>query len=288
MPNRIIKESIRTSYEINALSEQAEVTFYRLLTFADDYGRFPSDPRVLQASLFPLRPDIRSKDFTRWVAELVSADLIQLYISEDGKPFGFFVKWDKHQNKRAKSSKYPDPVGQTYPSIENQMTAIEDKKKHVIADDIICKQMQSDVPVLDTRTRISILDTRTRETSEKFSDGDPAYELSKYLLGRVIEHQPTHQFAKKPPNLQTWSEEADRMHRIDQRDWREAANVLKWVFDHSIPDGDFDWRDNVQSPAKLRKHYDRLASQIKKAHNYANGRKQTRGDRAAEMVRNTF
>lgn len=169
MPNRIIKESIRTSYEIDSLSVEAEITFYRLLTFADDFGRFQGDPRVLQSSLFPLRPSIRQADFTRWVAELAKADLIRLY-TDEGKPYGYFPSWEKHQNRRAKESKYPEPNGENHQSLDELMKAAEAERKQMISDDITCNQTISDAPVLDTRTRNSKLELESARTREGPSD----------------------------------------------------------------------------------------------------------------------
>lgn len=175
MPNRIIKESIRTSYEIDDLSPEAEITFYRLLTFADDFGRFPSDKRVLQSALFPLRPSIRSNDFTRWIAELTKAGLIRLFLSKK-KPFGFFPTWEKHQNRRSQTSKYPKPEGEAFQTLDDQLRAIDAARKHVIADDITCNHTQADSPVLDTRTRTrySILESDARaenpEPPNRFSN----------------------------------------------------------------------------------------------------------------------
>ena len=39
MPNRILKDSICTSPNIDTLSREAEVFFYRLLVQCDDHGR---------------------------------------------------------------------------------------------------------------------------------------------------------------------------------------------------------------------------------------------------------
>lgn len=262
MPNRIIKESIRTSYEINGLSIEAEVTFYRLLTFADDYGRFPSDPRVLQASLFPLRPDIRSKDFTRWVAELVSAGLIRLYISEDYKPFGFFLKWDKHQNQRAKSSKYPDPVGEAYTSINEQMKAIEDKKKHVNTDDITCNHVQSNVPVLDTRTRISNLDTRERDAPAREGPGPPeGDDYQPPIMDQVLQYAGVHTIPEKSAKEFYWHYDSlgwENNHGRPIKNWKSLLN--KW----NSREPQFETRSknhgkrDTPDPDKIKKQLDRL------------------------------
>src|SRR5437899_2293748 len=55
MPSRIIRESATTSRSLNQLSDAGERIFWRLVTVADDHGRFDADPVVLLAKCFPLR-----------------------------------------------------------------------------------------------------------------------------------------------------------------------------------------------------------------------------------------
>ena len=77
MPNRILKDSICTSPNIDALSREAEVFFYRLLVQCDDYGRMDARPAILRAKCYPLQVDTVSQDdIRRWFAELVCAELI--------------------------------------------------------------------------------------------------------------------------------------------------------------------------------------------------------------------
>lgn len=110
MPNRILKESICTSYEIDQLGHEAEVLFYRLLVNCDDYGRMDARPPIVRSKCFPLQLDhITDKDVKGWLDCLVSAGILTLYEAE-GKPYLYFRTWDRHQQKRAKHSKYPDPV----------------------------------------------------------------------------------------------------------------------------------------------------------------------------------
>ena len=51
MPNRIIKESIRTSDSINELNWFEEVLFYRLMVSCDDYGRFDGRIAIIRYGL---------------------------------------------------------------------------------------------------------------------------------------------------------------------------------------------------------------------------------------------
>ena len=50
MPNRIIKESICRSEEIDSLSWFEEVLFYRLIVTCDDFGRY--DGRASREAAF--------------------------------------------------------------------------------------------------------------------------------------------------------------------------------------------------------------------------------------------
>lgn len=108
MPNRIIKESICTSENIAALSMGAEVLFYHLIVKADDYGVYFGNEQIIRSTCYPLKTDeIKLKQVESWLNELISAGLVNAYIAEDGKKYIQFAKWSKHQQIRAKRSKYP-------------------------------------------------------------------------------------------------------------------------------------------------------------------------------------
>lgn len=127
MPNRIIKESICTSDSIDKLTAFQETLFYRLIVRCDDYGRFDGRPKIISSSCFPLR-DIRTQQIEEALRALTSAELVTLY-QVDGKPFLQMKTWDRHQQIRAKRSKYPAPDGQqnTSDSICNQMISSDSK-----------------------------------------------------------------------------------------------------------------------------------------------------------------
>jgi hypothetical protein len=107
MGNRILKESICTSENIDALSYFQEVFFYRMIVKCDDFGRVDARPRILASWLFPLR-GLSDKDVNEALRALVCADLITLY-EVDGRPYLQVVTWNRHQQVRNKRSKYPAP-----------------------------------------------------------------------------------------------------------------------------------------------------------------------------------
>ncbi len=109
MPNRIIKESICTSNEIDALKPEEEILFYRIIVNCDDFGRMDARLPILRAKCFPLRIDsVKDKDIRAWMDSLIKQGLIFIY-EVDGKEYLQMSTWEKHQQIRAKRSKYPAP-----------------------------------------------------------------------------------------------------------------------------------------------------------------------------------
>jgi hypothetical protein len=128
MPNRIMKDSICTSPNIDQLSRDAEVFFYRLIVQCDDFGRMDARLPILRAKCYPLQIDRVSQDDIRaWLAELANACLVTLY-TVDGADYLQMRTWDRHQQIRAKRSKYPD----------------------MQSSDINCNQVISDAPVIQS------------------------------------------------------------------------------------------------------------------------------------------
>lgn len=117
MPNRIIKESICTSEDIAGLSMGAEILFYHLMVKVDDFGVYFGNAQIIKNTCFPLKSsDIKLKQVESWLDELVKSGLLYSYVAEDGKRYVQFAKWAKHQQVRAKRSKFP-----TFESACNQM-----------------------------------------------------------------------------------------------------------------------------------------------------------------------
>lgn len=107
VPNRIIKESICVSEQIDALTPLEEIAFYRLLVNCDDYGCFDAREKVVKSRLFPLR-DLSTEDVRRILSRLEAVGLLQLY-EVDGKPYLNVCKWGEHQRLRVSVHKYPMP-----------------------------------------------------------------------------------------------------------------------------------------------------------------------------------
>lgn len=110
MPNRFIKESCRSSRNLDKLTDFEERLFWRLITTADDYGRFYACPELVRSSCFPYKQSSIAL-IQKSLNSLQGHRLIQLYRIND-RLYGYFVTWEKHQGKpRASKPKYPEPLG---------------------------------------------------------------------------------------------------------------------------------------------------------------------------------
>lgn len=150
MPNRIIKESICTSENIDRLTEFEEITFYRLIVNVDDYGRLDARPKLIAARLFPLK-DVKVNKVEDALFALAEAELIDLY-KVGGKPYLQMRTWANHQTIRNKRSKYP---GLDDAEHENEKEQNEDTCKQLQADASKCPRnpIQSNPVVVDAHTR---------------------------------------------------------------------------------------------------------------------------------------
>ena len=137
MPNRIIKESIRTSEDVNRMSDFQFRLWVSLITYVDDYGRGDARAQIIKSACFPLRERITIKDIDAALKALAGIGFVSLY-EVDGKPYLYFPTWESHQKIRSKRSKYPAPL-------ENQ-----DLQTHVDNLPTYVDNLQTDVDNLQT------------------------------------------------------------------------------------------------------------------------------------------
>ncbi|MBR2800319.1 MAG: hypothetical protein IKE04_05530 [Oscillospiraceae bacterium] len=108
MPNRIIKESIRTSRSVNELSDFDFRLWVYLITYVDDFGRGSADPELLKGLVFTRRKGVTDKQISDGIARLANAGMVNLY-EVDGEPFLYFPTWAEHQRVRNSIGRYPAP-----------------------------------------------------------------------------------------------------------------------------------------------------------------------------------
>ena len=152
MPNRFLKESIRTSKTINALNDFQFRVWAYLITYVDDFGRGSAEPEIIKGFVFPRRKSVTEASIKSALDDLARMGLIRLY-DVDGDSYLYFPNWASHQNVRATSSKFPDP---TDDNTRIQMKTDDSNRIQTIADAPVSRNSYLD-------TRNSILDTRFSE-----------------------------------------------------------------------------------------------------------------------------
>ena len=112
MPSRIIREGINTSAKINALSPLAELFYRRLMTVADDYGRYYANPATLRGACWPTCPEkVTEKQVAEWLRECLASDN-QLLIKYQHAGVEYIQIENFGQQTRNKS-KFPEPSENT-------------------------------------------------------------------------------------------------------------------------------------------------------------------------------
>lgn len=105
----MLKETIRTSKSVNALSDFQFRVWAYLITYVDDYGRGSADPELLKGLVFPRRKGVTESQIKNALTVLANTGMITLY-EVDGESYLYFPKWEQHQRIRNKMSKFPAPV----------------------------------------------------------------------------------------------------------------------------------------------------------------------------------
>jgi hypothetical protein len=108
MPTRMLHESACTSLKLGQISDSAEVLFYRLLTKADDHGRYFASVPIVTGQCVPLKK-WKIGTVEKALQELDKVGLIKLY-EVGGERYMIISKWKEHQRIRAEKSRFPDPA----------------------------------------------------------------------------------------------------------------------------------------------------------------------------------
>jgi len=108
MPNRIIKDTIRTSESVAEMTDFEFRLWIGLIVSADDAGRGDARPAIIKGSVFPLRDRVTVKDISAALHGLAAKGCVSLY-EVDGKPYFWFPTWKDHQRIRDCKPKYPEP-----------------------------------------------------------------------------------------------------------------------------------------------------------------------------------
>jgi len=91
---------------------------------------------------------------------------------------------------------------------------------------------------------------KEKPTSKKNSN--EAKTITDLLVSHIMSWNPKF----KSPNLECWYRDADRMLKLDGRQYQDILDVIDWV------SKDLFWRANIMSISKLRKQFDILQAKM--------------------------
>lgn len=228
MPNRIIKESILTSETTASLDDFTFRLSVSLICLADDFGRGKANPAIIKGQAFSLRDEVTKEQVEQGLQELVRRDMIHLYIVGDTRYY-YFVNWEKHQQVRAKKSKYPAPSEGTC----EHMMSNDIKCNQMISNDINCNHLQSNVSVIQSNP---IQSNRMRESNvptlaeiedvclkEKYATSPSRFYNYYNALGWTIKGQRIQDWKSL---LKTW---ADKDKKDHINDTNHFDDLQEWV-----------------------------------------------------------
>ena len=104
MPTRILREGIITSEPVNRLTPQAEIFYRRLMSVADDYGRFHAHPTLIRAACYPLQLErVTEENVKTFISECIQEELLSIYHG------GKYLQIWRFKQQRRRQSKFPQP-----------------------------------------------------------------------------------------------------------------------------------------------------------------------------------
>lgn len=248
---RTIKPGFFANDTLAEMSPLTRLLFAGLWCYADREGRFEWRPRRIKAALLPYD----DCGVGKMLDELAEWGFIQSYVV-DGERFGAIAKFDQHQNPHVKERPSTIPAPDKHSSCTPKGSDEPGGEWVVGSGDL---SLGSETPPKSAGA------SPAENGKAKKQPYEPTHEKTRDLcgyLGRALKHW------KPDVRAQTEStrslREMDLMLRKDRRDVRRVKAVLDWLFLGEggcySPEGEFDWRPNVNSGATLRKHFDKLES----------------------------
>ena len=96
----------------------------------------------------------------------------------------------------------------------------------------------------------------------KVKKQDPrARRIAEMLYDYVLERYP---YYKSQCKVDKWIPDIEKLNRIDGASYEGIEAILRYMFEIYQPNSDFDWREQIRSGNKFRKHFYRLYELAKK------------------------
>lgn len=252
---RTLKPEMWQDERVGTLSRDARLLLLGLVTLADDEGRFACPmPRII-GHCFPWDDDITPAKVSRWLEEIAAQGIVLLYRSE-GRPYGAFRHWRRHQRvNRATPSTLPSSPDDAV-TAENAVPDHGERTTNAVRNHEAFTESSLNAHT-PTRRRAFRSDPSSTETSEDQEQADaraPDREhvlLSQLLADLIRQRDPK---AKAAPLSKGWLDAIRLLIERDGRTPAEVERVIRWC------QADAFWQSNILSAPKLRAKFDQLAA----------------------------
>lgn len=237
MPDRIVRANILTSDAVNQLSWAAEVFYRRLMSVADDYGRYEGRSSILRASLYPLKLNqVSEADIVKWRTECSETGLVSLY-EVDGKEYVMILKFN--QRLRAAKSKYPAPLSDT--------------RGHPPASDNIRGHPLSNATETETETYSETESGNVNPRAENFNEQGMIHRSNLYRKPNVPEFDKVHECFVARGGTKEMAEAFFRKHSAVEW-YLNGTPIMNFV--HLVPSFIDNWRRNEVKGNKNQENKD--------------------------------
>lgn len=105
---RSLKPTFWTDLDVAGLSRDARLLTIGLISHADDAGRFIATATAISGTVFP-HDELAAPVVRRWRDAVAETGIIEIY-AVDGREYGHFPNWKKHQKiYKPSPSTFPSP-----------------------------------------------------------------------------------------------------------------------------------------------------------------------------------
>ena len=237
MPNRIIKESIRTSKTVNAMTDFQFRLWAYLITYVDDFGCGSADPEILKGFVFPRRKRVTESDIKNALAELAGMGCILLY-DVDGESYFCFPTWGDHQRIQAKTHRFPAPPAEVLQ--QNKTVAHGDSRNvtvtHGDSRNVTVTHGLNPNPNPNPNPNQNPNPTPLTGKRAGARDGGVFAELSEPMKEAMSEFKRFRTMAKKPMTTEAVERMLSRLEKLSGGDENKKIAILRQSIDRGWTD----------------------------------------------------
>lgn len=243
---RSVRAELRTSLTVAEWPREVRYFWVLLWGYLDDHGRGVDEPRLIKADCFPLDDDLNAEIVDKWLDMFEQSGSICRY-TVGGRRYLHAVNWREHQKpQHATDSRIPPCDGSALVNAS-------------------CKLHEVPAEVQEQFSASGFSNTPSTSSSvvEGDVDGDGVSRIDVQRLCAHLADRIEANGVKRPAVTEKWRDAARLMLDRDGRTEEQVHAAIDWC------QSDEFWRSNILSMPTLRKQYDRLRMQAKRANGRA-------------------